>query len=70
MIVGEPSGFTSAMLLPATSPFTFANFAACSRQTFAGAASNPEGAGRIEKLVEKFQRITIEHLESSGARGM
>jgi len=45
MIVGLPPPFTSARLLPATSPLTFANFFACSRQTLAGAASKPDGPG-------------------------
>src|SRR5512141_1243438 len=45
MTVGEPSGFTSAMLLPVTSARTLANFSASWRQTLAGAPSNPEGPG-------------------------
>src|SRR5687767_10515276 len=45
MIVGLPCPFTSAMLLPATSPLTFANWRAWSRQTLAGADSKPEGPG-------------------------
>src|SRR5260221_3649905 len=53
MIVGVPSVFTSAMLLPATSPRTLENFAASSRQTFAGADSNPEGPGVSSSLCRK-----------------
>src|SRR5438094_829061 len=45
IIVGLPPLFTSAMLLPWTSAVTFANEAAYLRQSFAGAASNPDGPG-------------------------
>src|SRR5262245_65601299 len=46
MIVGEPPGLISAMLLPATSPVTFvADVDASSRHTLAAGPSNPEGAG-------------------------
>ena len=46
MIVGEPPGFTSAMLFPATSLETLsAKVLASVRQTRAAAVSKPEGAG-------------------------
>ncbi len=46
MIVGEPPGLISAMLLPATSVVTrSANVAASSRQTRAAGPSKPDGAG-------------------------
>src|SRR3954467_5715721 len=46
MIVGLPLGFTSAMLLPATSEVTTsANALASSRQTRAAGPSKPEGPG-------------------------
>src|SRR5258705_13478537 len=51
--VGVPPLFTSARLLPATSPDTLANFLACSRQTFAGAASNPDGPGVSRSFFRK-----------------
>jgi hypothetical protein len=44
MIVGEPPGFTSAMLFPATSVVTLsAKVPASVRQTRAATVSNPEG---------------------------
>src|SRR6185503_13514968 len=51
--VGLPPPFTSARLLPATSPDTLANCLACSRQTFAGAASNPDGPGVSRSFFRK-----------------
>src|SRR3954467_8053624 len=46
MIVGEPPGLISAMLLPATSVVTrSANVEASSRQTRAAGPSKPDGAG-------------------------
>src|SRR5258708_16241358 len=46
MIVGLPLGFTSAMLLPATSEVTVsAKVFASSRQTRAAGPSNPDGPG-------------------------
>src|SRR2546423_220959 len=53
MMVGLPSALTSARLLPATSPLTFANFFACSRQILAGAASNPDGPGVSSSFLRK-----------------
>src|ERR1700754_2311865 len=54
MIVGDPPGLISAMLLPATSVVTFsANVAASSRQTRAAGASKPEGAGVSNKRFKK-----------------
>src|SRR5689334_24072095 len=55
MMVGLPSLLTSARLLPATSPLTFANFFACSRQTLAGAASNPDGPGVSRSFLRKLR---------------
>src|SRR5436190_1917796 len=56
MIVGAPDGFTTAMLLPATSFETSANPRASSRQTLAGADSKPDGPGvsssRLRKPME------------------
>jgi hypothetical protein len=50
MIVGEPPGLISAMLLPATSVVTrSANVDASSRHTRAAKASNPEGPGVSSK---------------------
>ena len=61
MIVGEPPGFTSAMLLPATSVVTSAKARASSRQTRAGADSNPEGPGvssrRLRKAIEDSESM-------------
>src|SRR4029450_13970108 len=45
MIVGAPAPFTDAMLFPATSFDTSANARASSRQSLAGADSNPDGPG-------------------------
>src|SRR6188508_1594790 len=46
MMVGDPFGFTSAMLLPATSVVTrSAKVDASSRQTRDAGPSNPDGAG-------------------------
>src|ERR1041385_5813303 len=60
-IVGEPPGFTSAMLLPVTSVVTLANEAASSRQTRAAGPSKPEGAGvssnRLRKASEDVLSI-------------
>src|SRR3979411_926120 len=53
MIVGLPSLFPSARLVPATSPLTFANCLACSRHTFAGADSKPEGPGVSSSFLRK-----------------
>src|SRR3982751_4557352 len=61
MIVGDPPGFTVAMLLPATSPRTSANDRASSRQTRAGAVSKPDGPGvsrrRFRKASEGWEII-------------
>src|SRR6476646_7063720 len=54
MIVGEPPGFTSAMLLPATSDDTLsANVSASARQARAATASKPEGAGASSSRLRK-----------------
>src|SRR3979411_527692 len=53
MIVGLPSLFPSARLVPATSPDTFANCFACSRHTFAGADSKPDGPGVSSSFLRK-----------------
>ena len=54
MIVGEPLGLTSAMLLPLTSVVTLsANVAASSRQTRAAGPSKPEGAGVSSSRLRK-----------------
>src|SRR6266566_4509720 len=55
MIVGLPPPFTSARVLPATSPLTFANCFAWSRHTFAGADSKPEGPGVSRSFFKKVR---------------
>src|SRR5215207_6719360 len=63
MIVGVPSGFTSAMLLPATSPRTAAKAPASSRHARAGAPSKPEGPGvsrsRFRKVTDAGVSMTV-----------
>src|SRR5215813_7540228 len=63
MIVGEPFGLISAMLLPATSVCTLvANLEASSRHTFAAGPSNPEGAGVSSK---RFRNASEDGLSMS-----
>src|SRR5215510_13980756 len=65
MIVGEPPGLISAMLLPATSVVTLvANVDASSRHTLAAGPSNPEGAGVSSK---RFRNASEDGLSMSGA---
>src|SRR5829696_3779787 len=63
MMVGAPFGFTTARLLPATSFETSANAPASSRQTRAGADSNPEGPGvsrsRFRKAMEDSESMRV-----------
>src|SRR3954465_14986635 len=54
MIVGPPDPFTSARLLPATSPLTVENCLACSHQILAGAPSKPEGPGVSRSFLRKL----------------
>src|SRR5688572_6110939 len=74
MMVGAPAGFTVAMLLPATSPRTSAKAAASSRQTRAGADSNPDGPGvssrRLRKAIEESLNMTVRWSGLSPARGL
>src|SRR5512143_1641764 len=54
IIVGDPLGLTSAMLLPATSLVTFsAKVDASSRQTRAAGPSNPDGPGVSSRRLRK-----------------
>src|SRR5262245_45936327 len=63
MIVGEPPGLISAMLLPATSVWTLvANVDASSRHTLAAGPSNPEGAGVSSK---RFRNASEDGLSMS-----
>src|SRR3954464_5534401 len=63
MIVGLPFGFTSAMLLPATSDVTTsANVLASSRQTRAAGPSKPDGPGVSSRRL----RNASEDVESKG----
>src|SRR5829696_6119670 len=65
MIVGEPSGFTSAMLLPATSDCTLtAKLSASRRQCRAAVSSKPEGAGESSS---RFRNARDEGLSIEGA---
>src|ERR1700681_1099994 len=69
MIVGPPLPFTSARLFPATSPVTFANCFACSRHTFAGADSKPDGPGVSSSFLRKpsdSEEIIRERVDSEG----
>src|SRR5213596_2946181 len=66
MMVGEPLGFTSAMLLPATSPVTFsANVPASSRQTRAAGPSKPDGAGESRR---RLRNASEAGLSTAGLR--
>ena len=54
MMVGDPPGFTSAMLLPATSTVTpAAKVSASVRHTRAAAVSKPDGAGASRRRLRK-----------------
>src|SRR5690349_7557640 len=54
MIVGEPPGFTSAMLFPATSADTLsAKVSASARHARAAAASYPDGGGASSRRLRK-----------------
>src|SRR5687767_8139716 len=68
MIVGAPAGLTVAILLPATSPRTSAKAAASSRQTRAGADSNPDGPGvssrRFRNAMEESLNMRVDWEEA------
>src|SRR5687768_16477840 len=68
MMVGAPAGLTVAMLLPATSPRTSAKAATSSRQTRAGADSNPDGPGvssrRFRNAMEESLNMRVDSEEA------
>src|SRR4030095_8709623 len=63
MIVGDPAGLTTAVLLPATSFDTSAKVAASSRQSLAGADSKPDGPGvssnRLRNASEESESMRV-----------
>src|SRR5512133_3897675 len=70
MIVGDPPGLTSAMVLPATSLVTLsANVDASSRQTRAAGASKPDGPGVSSKRLRNASEDGL-NIDRAGCRSI